>query len=214
GPGSELLLGEQATERRVKTANLERFSLLHFATHALVDEANPERSAVVLAPGSDEEDGLLQVREITALRLAPCAVVLAACSTSSGRVVQGEGVLGLARAFFEAGARVVVGTRWPVRDDASEQLFDGFYRRLPGRSVSEAMLEARRERIRAGAPAADWAALVVLGDGGVRLPAPGLLAGRWVWLGAGLLGVVLLGSVLVVRRQRRGTLGSASPRSR
>jgi hypothetical protein len=205
GRKSELLLGEAASEQYLKTADLTRFGLIHFATHAVVDEENAERSAVVLAPGSLQEDGLLQMREITQLKLAPGAVVLASCSSSSGALVEGEGFMGLARAFFEAGARVVVGSRWTLRDDASRALFEVFYSRLvEGRPVAEAMREARRARIRAGAPTADWAGLAVMGDGSLT-PLPRAHSGTFWWIG----GAALLAAVALAVGVRRW-IGSRS----
>jgi hypothetical protein len=94
------------------------------------DESHPERSAILLASGDGREDGLLQAREIEALDLDGRMVVLSACQTAAGAVQSGEGVLSLARAFFEAGAHAVVGSRWPLRDADAAMLFDAFYRHL------------------------------------------------------------------------------------
>lgn len=164
-----LLLGADASERALKTVDLRRYAVLHLAAHAIVDEEKPERSAVVLAPGAPDEDGLLQAREIAALELDGRAVVLAACSSSIGVSLGGEGVMSLARAFFEAGARSVIGGLWSVRDDDTEALMGTFYARLAeGRSVGDAMSLARRDQIAAGKPAAAWASLVVLGDGAFK----------------------------------------------
>jgi CHAT domain-containing protein len=171
-PGSQLLVGVDASEHALKSTDLRGFDLLHFATHAVVDVDAPERSAVVLAPGAEEEDGLLQLREIAELDLTGKVIILAACSSASGQGLAGEGVLGLARAFFEAGAHAVVGSLWPLRDEESALLLEPFYRRLAeGASVGEALADARRERISAGAPASAWAGLILLGDSGAR-PVP------------------------------------------
>jgi CHAT domain-containing protein len=164
-----VLAGRDASEAALKAADLRRYGVLHLAAHAVVDEERPERSAILLGPGAAAEDGLLQMREIVALRLADPLVVLSACRTAAGTVLEGEGVLGLARAFFQGGARTVVGSLWPLRDDEAERLFAAFYRRLAeGRSVAEALAEAKRERMRRGDPAAAWAGPVVLGDGDAR----------------------------------------------
>ena len=172
GPSTELHVGAAATEADVKAADLEQFAVLHFASHALLDDTKPERAAIVLAPGSDAEDGLLQSREIRRLPLAGAVVVLASCRSGSGTVVGGEGPIGLGRAFFLAGARTVVASLWRVRDDDSEAFFAAFYRHLDrGLSVSEAVQAAQNDRRAAGADAAAWAGFVVLGDGG-HVPFP------------------------------------------
>jgi CHAT domain-containing protein len=168
--GSRLLVGREASERFLKTADLRPFAVVHFATHAVVDTERPERSAVLLSPGAEDEDGLLQAREISALDFGGATVVLAACSSSAGQILRGEGMLSLGRSFFEAGAHAVVGNLWPVRDDESAAVMKAFYRHLAkGAAVGAALTAAKRERLHAGAPPAAWAGWVVLGD--AALPA-------------------------------------------
>ena len=204
GGESRLLVGEEATERFLKTAEIERFGTLHFATHALLDDEHPERSAVLLAPGHQREDGLVQIREIVNLHLAGPLVVLSACRSASGSVWRGEGVMGLARAFFQAGARTVVGSLWPLRDEDAAAFFEAFYRHLShGTSVAAAHAGAQRERIDAGAPAAAWAGVVALGDGDL-VPLPGGRRGfSFSWWYALLLAVVLAAAGTLILRLRR-----------
>jgi len=197
--GSVLRVGGEASEGFVKQADLSRFGILHFATHAVLDDQHPERSGVLLTPAPASEDGLLQLREIVRLRLDGRVVVLSSCRSASGQMVRGEGVMGLARAFFEAGAHTVVASLWPLRDDDGAALFDRFYAHLArGRSVAAALGAAQRDRIAAGAPAYAWAGLVVLGDGDL-VPLPGgrkgfdrALPGFPGWAWAGGVGVILL----------------------
>jgi CHAT domain-containing protein/tetratricopeptide (TPR) repeat protein len=171
--GSTLWVGEAASEDALKKAPLAEYCLLHLAAHAVADEERPERSSVLLAPGSGSEDGLLQSREIVDLSLEGRAVVLSACRSADGSVLRGEGVLSLARAFFQAGAHAVVGSLWPLRDDEGEALFDAFYRHLArGQSVGAALRGAQKDAIAAGHPSAAWAGLVVVGDGSL-VPLPG-----------------------------------------
>jgi len=173
GAGSELYVGSEASEASLKARLARPFGLLHLAAHAVVDEAVPERSGILLAPGAAGEDGLLQVREIVGLKLDGKVVVLSACRTAGGSVVRGEGVMGLARAFFQAGAHTVVASLWPLGDEAGAALFAAFYRELArGLSVAEALRRAQGARIAEGAPAFDWAGVVVLGDGNL-VPVPG-----------------------------------------
>jgi CHAT domain-containing protein len=167
--GSELRTGLAASEAFLKNANLDGVSLIHFATHARVDVRDPEHSAVLLAAGGPNEDGRLEPAEISHLGLRGRTVVLAACETSAGPVYRGEGVMSLARAFFAAGARAVVGTLDRTRDEEAGLFFSAFYDALRlGASVGDAVAVAKRERIRHGGPPAAWADVVVLGDADAR----------------------------------------------
>ena len=201
-----LLLGAEASEARLGTLPLRDFGLVHFAAHAVTDEDQPERSAVLLAAGG-AHDGLLQSAEIAGLDLAGRTVILASCRSASGSVLRGEGVMSLGRAFFQAGAHGVVASLWPLRDDESAALFGRFYRRLAeGATVGEALQGARQEAIAAGEPAAAWAGLVVLGDGSL-VPVPGgrrsgFPGGAW-WVA--IVSIVVLGTIaggVVIWRSR------------
>jgi hypothetical protein len=166
GGGSELLIAGDASERDIKHRDLTRYGILHFAAHALADDQNPDRSAVVLSPGADGEDGLLQVREIGELDLEGRIVVLSACRTAWGRTLNGEGVQSLARAFLRAGAHAVVASRWPLRDDEAAILFDDFYRALgSGASLAQSLRIATEKAVNAGLPVSAWSALTLYGDG-------------------------------------------------
>jgi CHAT domain-containing protein len=169
GGRSVVLVGRDASESALKKSDLDRFGILHLAAHAVVDDEHPERSAILLAPG-DGEDGFLQLKDIAGLRLRRRTVVLTACRSASGAWIDGEGVIGLARAFFQAGARAVVGSLWPLRDDETAGLMRRFSAALArGQSVTDALASAQRAAIDAGEPAAAWAGLVVLGDGSLRI---------------------------------------------
>jgi tetratricopeptide (TPR) repeat protein len=205
GGGSTLRMGKEASEGFLKTTDLRRFSILHFATHAILDDQHPERSGVLLTPDPATEDGLLQLREIVALPLEGRAVVLSSCRSASGQMLRGEGVMGLARAFFQGGAHTVVASLWPLRDDDGAALFDRFYAHLAeGRSIAEALHAAQRDRIAEGAPGYAWAGLVVLGDGDlVPLPGGRRGPGRALWaMVAG--GVLLAGLGALAWRRVRG----------
>lgn len=140
---------EEVVKREASTTRARRW---HFAAHALIDEARPQDSGLVLALDEDPaEDGLLQVHEIFGLRL-PCElVVLSACETAMGPQVRGEGVLGLTRAFLFAGARGLVASLWQVEDRSTADLMVVFYERLQhGRDAAEALRDAKLELLARG----------------------------------------------------------------
>ena len=114
----------------MKSEPLADFKVIHLAAHGVSDEVEPDRAALVLASGSDSEDGLWQAREIRRARMNADVVVLSACETGSGRLQGQEGVMNLASAFLTAGARSVVaslvGCRRPLDRDA-----DGVVLRAP-----------------------------------------------------------------------------------
>lgn len=143
--------------------------LLHLATHASVDDQNPWQSSLQL--GNAEES--ISASEIARDRLDARLAVLAACSSAGGRVLSGEGVLGLSSAFLSAGVPAVLATLWPVDDEASARLSEEFYRALAAGECAGAALERARLALRERPETAHpfyWAGFVLVGDGGLVLP--------------------------------------------
>lgn len=212
GRHSRLLVGDLASEAAIKRVDAGGYSVLHFATHALVNEQRGGRSGILLAPGSETEDGLLEPHEIRQLDLSGTVVVLAACRSGGGRLLHGEGFLSLARDFFQSGARTVIASLWPLRDDDSEHFFRQFYHHIrKGQDVATAVAAAQGAVRKAGAPAAAWAGVVVLGEGTV-VPFPDGLdgtVGSWlgsgprVWLACSFAAVLLVAAVVAARRREK-----------
>lgn len=126
-----VLLGTEADEARIRTMDLSPYGIVIFATHGLVSgemEGVTEPALVLAAPhdaGRDASfDGLLVASEIGILRLNADWVILSACNTATGDAASGQWALaaaysGLATAFRYAGARSLLVSHWPVRDDAA-----------------------------------------------------------------------------------------------
>jgi CHAT domain-containing protein len=186
-----LLIGGRASEAAFKATDLSRYGVVHFAAHAAVDSVNTERSAILLASGTNQQDGLLQSREIADLRLDGQLVVLSSCQSATGTDVRGEGVMGLARSFFAAGSRTVIGSLWPVRDDHAAAFFEPFYAALSeGQSVGAAFHSAQRRLIDEGLPMEAWAGFVLMGDADA-VPVAGIetvgsRAGWWIAIAAAI----------------------------
>jgi CHAT domain-containing protein len=150
--GSAVLLqGWQADKATVRAAMADA-KVIHLATHGVIDSANPLRSFLALGRNSDEQssNGRLTAEEVYSLDLNANLVVLSACRTGLGRI-SGDGVAGLVRAFFYAGAASVVSTLWDVADQPTVQLVGEFYRSLiaNGRyDKSDALREAQVHLLR------------------------------------------------------------------
>jgi CHAT domain-containing protein len=127
----EVLSESRAKEEEIKSRSLGDYRFIHFACHGFLDEQIPARSALVLTLDEDpNEDGFLQAREIASLELNADLVVLSACQTGKGRIENGEGVLGLPRSFFYAGARSTISSLWKIDDKSTSEIMPEFYRRL------------------------------------------------------------------------------------
>ena len=170
-PRSQALLGAEASEFNLKSARLDQFRLVHFATHAEVDERAPGRSAIALAAGGGD-DGFVTSAELESLRLNADLVMLSGCSTALGLIVGGEGILGLTAPLLQAGSHSVVATLWSVNDRESAEFVKRFYGFLAsGVAATDALRLAQLDAIQRGAPPRDWAAFVLTGDGFVHVGA-------------------------------------------
>jgi CHAT domain-containing protein len=143
------LYRKEASEKAIKYKNLIGYKIIHFAAHTLIDDKNPGRSSIILALGQEgDEDGFLQMREIFNLKMNADLVTLSACETGLGQLIHGEGIVGLNRAFFFAGANAVLMSLWAVHDEASSQLMERFYFYIKkGNSISDALRSAKIEMI-------------------------------------------------------------------
>lgn len=158
----------RASEAELKSLKLDNYKIIHFAVHGLIDDQKPTRSSIVLSLNQDsQEDGFVQMREIFNLRMNSDLVTLSACQTGLGQFIRGEGIEGLSRAFFYAGASSVLMSLWAVNDQASYQLMERFYFHLRASgSIMEALQKAKLEMIhsRVFSHPYYWAGFVVTGN--------------------------------------------------
>jgi tetratricopeptide (TPR) repeat protein/CHAT domain-containing protein len=185
-----VLLRTEATEDRVKQS-LAGKRILHIAAHGffcdfpageaadLAPDGAPAipvnpllRSGLVLAPRSGVDDGLLMAQELVARDLRSLEwVVLSACNSGLGRLLPGEGLSGLRRAFRIGGARTVLMALWAIPDTAARDLVERIYRhRLEGHSTLDALRLAELERMQDARTRLDrshpllWGGFVAEGD--------------------------------------------------
>jgi CHAT domain-containing protein/Tfp pilus assembly protein PilF len=162
-------VGAEAREETIK-AQAGRYDVLHLATHGMLDSANPMYSHVILSQvrSGGNEDGLLEAWEVMNLELKAELVVLSACETARGRVGAGEGVIGLAWAWFVAGCPTSVVSLWKVDSASTTQLMLDFHRNFKSRiSKAEALRQAELRLLRSKqySHPFHWAGFVVIGDG-------------------------------------------------
>ena len=127
---SRVYLWSDALESRFKT-EAAGYSTLHFATHAIRDNRHPLYSYLLLARAlkGDREDGVLEAWEVMEMKLDAELAILSACETA-GAAGEGEGIIGLAWAFFVAGTPITVASQWSVESANTSDLMIGFHREL------------------------------------------------------------------------------------
>ncbi|MFZ2053354.1 MAG: CHAT domain-containing tetratricopeptide repeat protein [Candidatus Aminicenantales bacterium] len=198
-----ILERSRASEENFKSQNLANYRIIHFATHAFIDDQKPARSSIVLVLDQDpQEDGFLQMREIFNLKMQADLVVLSACQTGLGQLIRGEGIEGLSRAFFYAGASSVLLSLWAVNDQASYQLLERFYVHLRSANpVIDSLRQAKLEMIDSEVLAHPyyWAGFIVSGNAD-RLIFPRRM-NKWVVVTLSLCaGLAIL--ILVISREK------------
>jgi CHAT domain-containing protein len=182
-PRDALVLGARASETRVKRSPLDRYRVIAFATHGLLAAetrmiaatADPALALSPPAKATTLDDGLLTASEVAQLRLDADWVLLSACNTASAGGEPGaEGLSGLARAFFYAGARALLVSHWYVETESAAAITTGTMRAFAG-AGHPSKTEALRHTLVAmldgkGQPhwthPAFWAPFVLVGDGG------------------------------------------------
>ncbi len=181
--GSTPLLGDAASETAVR-AQIEQASRLHFATHGFLGQRPEDRSPGILMlaadplPDRDPEtitdyllegdpraDGLLTATEIYDLELSADLAVLSACQTGRGQI-SSDSIIGLSRAFFQAGVPSVVVSLWNVDDRATADLMTAFYNHLDSHPNTATALRQAILDTQAQYPDQPelWAAFALLGQ--------------------------------------------------
>jgi CHAT domain-containing protein len=148
------LVGRDARKSSVMR-EMDSAEVVHFAGHYTVDESSPLLSRMLLADDDGPRDSKSSDPDLSAFEIIghrfdrTRLVVLSACQTGLDKYYEGEGAVGLARAFMEAGVPLVVASQWPVDSDATAGLMINFHRhRRSGMTTTEALRQAQTEMLR------------------------------------------------------------------
>jgi tetratricopeptide (TPR) repeat protein len=171
-PGrSRIYLGAEARKRNLVNHGAEGAPLLHFSTHAVVDDENPDRSRILLAPDSPAAplDYLFEA-EVYDLDLKDVDLAtISACDTAQGKLIRGEGVEAFSRAFLAAGSAATITSLWRVPDQPTADFMKQMYYYIAaGQPKAEALRLAKMQFLKSGTLLAGpryWAAFVLNGDG-------------------------------------------------
>lgn len=165
-----LYLYQNANEKQLKNSDLQQSNFIHIATHGFINEQQPDLSGLLLFPDTtNQEDNVLYTGEIYNFHLQAQLVVLSACETGLGKVANGEGLLGMSRAFFYAGAQNLMVSLWKVDDQATSDLMVQFYKTYLEQAqnkFAQSLRQAKQALIRSETFSHPkyWSAFVLLGQ--------------------------------------------------
>ena len=159
---TQAITGAQGTKAAI-VQKMPQASIIHLATHGLLDDVRGLGSANALAP-SGTDDGLLTAEEIFDMKLQASLVVLSACNTGEGRIT-GDGVIGLSRALISAGVPSVIVSLWAVPDAPTSQLMQAFYQNLQQNpNKAQALRQAMLTTMKTHPQPRNWAAFTLIGE--------------------------------------------------
>lgn len=146
--GGKAILGNNATKSEFFREALTPYRYMHFATHGVVGGEIPRLNepALVLTPESNDP-GFLTATEIGKMDINADLVVLSACNSGNGEYFNGEGLMGLGRAFILAGSKAVIVSLWPVDSNTTKELMVRFYRELEATGDAPLALAIARKSV-------------------------------------------------------------------
>ncbi len=145
-------------------------TVLHMAMHAVVDLENPMSSMLLFSQDfDDDEDNKLKVYEIYSESINARLAVLSACNTAYGKLILGEGVMSLARAFYQAGVPSIVSTMWWADDQTSRDIIVSFFEGVKNHQpLGLALRESKLKYLQTADPHFAhpfyWANFILVGD--------------------------------------------------
>jgi CHAT domain-containing protein/tetratricopeptide (TPR) repeat protein len=161
-PGATLIKEQALTHDAALQALLDH-QAVHFATHGIYDVHAPLFSALLTSPASGQP-ARVSLYELTGMQLKAKLVVLSACESGTGKLMQGDEISGLARTILSAGAKTVVSSLWDVDDASTALLMQQFYAGLHKGKSPAAALRAAALVVRKKYPhPMFWAPFVVTG---------------------------------------------------
>ena len=162
------LTGRPATKAEVMKW-MSSVGLIHIAAHG-----NEKAGEIALSPNPgwtskfpQGKDYILKMSDVQAANLRCRLVVLSCCHSGRGRILKGDGVVGIARAFLAAGARSVLVTLWAIDDEATMVFMKSFYQNLKEGKTASAAVQQSMKPLRESEEYSEmryWAPFQLIGD--------------------------------------------------
>lgn len=200
GLKGNILLDERATKANFLQSS-NHYDILHLATHAVMDASKPSQSFIAFYPAdSTRPDSYkLYLNELYGLNLdSTRLMLLSACETGVGQLVEGEGVMSLSRGVLYAGCPSVVTTLWPANDKSTAYIINRFYRYMDkGYDLTNALRLSKLDFVKQYPKQMHpsyWAHLILIGQTQPLYESP--FTSKWAFI-LGCI-VLVLGTVVLV----------------
>lgn len=144
----QVRLKNDATELSLKSFSDKRVRYFHIATHGFANLKQTHLSGLFFYPEKNE-DGALYSGEVSQMNFPCYLLTLSACETGKGKMVSGEGMVGLMYNFFKSGTENIVSSLWAVNDYSTAQLMEQFYKRLKENNTpQQSLIDAKKTIIK------------------------------------------------------------------
>jgi CHAT domain-containing protein len=198
--------GQQATKQQF-LQHLQQYPVVHLATHAIADTGNSAASFIAFYPHSRQPaQDALYLEELYGLNMEGTQlIIISACETGHGQLVNSEGVLSLTRGFAYAGCASMVNSLWKADDDATAAILHQFHTYLQkGYTKSKALRQAKLDYLHSNALYKTpnyWAHLILTGDN-----QPLVQAINWYrWLLVIGAAVAVFSGMIYYKRRKKST---------
>lgn len=196
---------QQATKEQF-LQHLQQYPVVHLATHAIADTGNSSASFIAFYPQTQQPtQDALYLEELYGLNMEGTQlIIISACETGHGQLVNSEGVLSLTRGFAYAGCASMVNSLWKADDAATAAILHQFHLYLQkGYTKSKALRQAKLDYLHSNALYKTpnyWAHLILTGDNQPLVQA--VTWYRWL-LVIGAVVAVLMGMIYFQRHIKR-----------
>jgi hypothetical protein len=165
--GTKAWLDDEVTKREIAFA-LSSSRRVHIASHGRQNVEAPCFQTIELASATG--DNSIYAYELLDMDLRSLDIItLSACETALGRVDFSDNLRGLPGSLFRSGARMIVGTLWPVETNASRVFFVAFYSELSKGADKLSSFRHAQELTRERYPdPRDWGAFYMSGAWDMR----------------------------------------------
>ncbi len=166
----DVFIDKQMTKREF-LKKVKEYDIIHLATHTFIDKKNPLQSRFYVLNNSklSEDSSAIFSSDILSLNLKAKMAVLSACNTGVGELVEGEGIMSLARDFQFAGVPSIIMTLWEINDISTSNIMNSFYSKLGNGLKKDVALRAAKLEYLSNSNSKNsapvfWAASVPVGE--------------------------------------------------